>query len=249
MKALVSDIHGNLEALKVVLADIRGRGITEIVCLGDIIGYGPNPRECLDMMRNSDTLILGNHEEAVLQGEAVSFNARARRAVAWTREQLMGEAAPSPLAAEEYRKLLESFVIDAQIEGMRYVHGSPRDPTREYITPRDGANKKKMADLMEYVDTFCFIGHSHVPGVFTTEGFTGMEDMLGVYMFEDEKAIINVGSVGQPRDGDTRACYCIFDVDTLHFVRVEYDVGATAAKIKAVPQLDDALADRLLVGK
>ncbi len=102
---------------------------------------------------------------------------------------------------------------------------------------------------MGYVDTFCFIGHSHVPGVFTTEGFTGMKEMLGVYMFEDEKAIINVGSVGQPRDGVTRACYCIFDVTTLHYVRVEYDLRTTATKIKAVPELDDALAERLLVGK
>jgi predicted phosphodiesterase len=249
MKAIVSDIHGNLEALRAVLEDIHSRGITEIVCLGDIVGYGPNPRECMELLKNADTLILGNHEEAVLLGDASMFNVRARRAVNWTRSQLIGDGAPSPEAAEEAKALLETFLKDTNIEGMRYVHGSPRDPTREYITPRDGANRKKMRELMEYVETFCFIGHSHVPGVFTTEGFTSPAEMHGVYMFEDEKAIINVGSVGQPRDGDPRACYCIFNVDTLTYVRVEYDVQTVATRIRAVPALDDALAERLLVGK
>ena len=238
----------SLLALQVVLADIASRGIPEIVCLGDVIGYGPNPGECLELTRHADTLILGNHEEAVLLGEAVAFNTRARRAVDWTRERLMGEGV-APELAEDRRKLLEGFVADRTIEGIRYVHGSPRDPTREYITPRDASNRRKMQDIFGHVEHVCFIGHSHIPGVFTEEGFTAPEEMFNVYMLGEEKAVVNVGSVGQPRDGDTRACYCVFDVDTVVYHRLEYDVEATVAKIMATPGLDDMLAERLRLGR
>jgi len=249
MKAIISDIHGNVEALEAVLADIRSREISEIVCLGDIIGYGPNPRECLQLIKDANTLIVGNHEEALLSGDAQSFNTRARRAVEWTRQQLFGEDIVPAEIAEDNHRILERFQIQADIEGIRYMHGSPRNPTKEYITPRDVKNRKKMDEVFAALDTVCFVGHTHIPGVFTEDGFSSPKDLFGVYMLSNEKALINVGSVGQPRDGDTRACYVTFDVDTVVFHRVEYDVEAVVAKIRATASLDNMLAERLRAGK
>ncbi len=249
MKAILSDIHGNLDALERVLEDIRSREITEIVCLGDVIGYGPNPGECLDIaVREADILILGNHEEAVFTGNSAGFTSRARRSVDWTYEALMGSGSPEG-APERYREMLSKFQLEANIEGVRYVHGSPRDPTKEYITPRDAGNKQKMTAIFEALEGVCFIGHTHIPGVFTEEGHSTPEELFGVYMLSGEKALVNVGSVGQPRDGDTRACYATFDVDTVVFRRVEYDMELVVAKIRAIPALDDTLAERLRVGR
>ena len=249
MKAILSDIHGNLEAIQAVLADIEGRNIKEIVCLGDIIGYGANPVECLEMTKDSDTLILGNHEEAVLGGEGQKFNVRARRAVDWTRTALFERDFEPEEVRNGRRRLIESFVLHADIEGIHYVHGSPRDPTREYVTPKSARNKTRMAKIFSCFDTICFIGHSHVPGVFTEEGFNRPADLVNVYMLGQEKALINVGSVGQPRDGDPRASYVTFEADTVVFRRVPYDVERAAEKIIATPGLDTALGKRLLRGK
>ena len=249
MKAILSDIHGNIEALNAVLADIHSRGIEEIVCLCDIIGYGPNPRECLEIAcRESEPLIMGNHEEAVIEGDATAFNSRARRAVDWTRDQLVGPDVPEE-EAEKHREMFKRFVKEADVEGVKYYHGSPRNPTREYVTTRDVRNKQKMGAIFDALESVCFIGHTHIPGVFTEGGHSTPEDLFGVYMISGEKALINVGSVGQPRDGDPRACYATFDIDTVVFHRVEYDVEAVVAKIRATPSLDNTLAERLRVGR
>jgi diadenosine tetraphosphatase ApaH/serine/threonine PP2A family protein phosphatase len=129
------------------------------------------------------------------------------------------------------------------------MHGSPRNPTKEYISPRDAKNKQKMEGVFAALDTVCFVGHSHIPGVFTEEGFSSPQDLFGVYMLSEEKALINVGSVGQPRDNDHRACYCTFEVDTVVFHRVEYDIESVVAKIRATASLDNMLAERLRTGK
>ena len=147
MKAIISDIHGNLTALDAVLADIKTLEIEEIICLGDVVGYGPRPRECMERLAECDPILLGNHEEAVLDADAAAaFNDRARRAVEWIRKQLFesvnGEDEETVLAR---RRRLESFQRGIQENGIQYVHASPRDPTREYITPRDAANPVKMA--------------------------------------------------------------------------------------------------------
>lgn len=253
MKAILSDVHGNLEALQAVLADIHSRDITEIVYLGDTIGYGPNPLECMELtVREADVLICGNHEEAVFSDDTAGFNQFARKAVDWTREQLLGEAAPEG-APERCREMFKKFQLDANIEGIRYVHGSPRKPTKEYITPRDVRNKRKMAAVFEVLETVCFIGHTHMPGVFTEDGdrvvHSTPADLFGVYMLGDEKALVNVGSVGQPRDSDPRGCYATFDVDTVVFHRVEYDIDTVVAKIRSAPLLDNSLGERLRLGR
>ena len=250
MKAVLSDIHGNMEALEAVLEDINSKGIKEIVCLGDIIGYGPDARECLQRTKDVDTLIMGNHEHAVLHPEtAEQFNLRARRAIDWTRTQVLDDPNESLTVRSARKQHIADFKIKANIEGIQYVHGSPRNPIREYITPRDAQDKTKMGAIFDHTEAIYFIGHSHIPGVFSPEGFTHPSEMFDIYILGEEKALINVGSVGQPRDGDPRACYATFDVDTVVFRRVEYDCEKTVRKIYAISELDNFFGDRLRKGR
>jgi predicted phosphodiesterase len=250
MKAVISDVHGNLAALNAVLADIDSKGIKEIVCLGDIVGYGPEPRECLELLKGADTLIMGNHEHAVLNPEtAKQFNVRARQAIDWTRKQLLHDPNESETVQNARAQLISDFKIKANIEGIQYVHGSPRNPIREYISPRDIGNKTKMIDIFKHTEAIYFIGHSHIPGVFAANGYTHPSEMMDIYILGEEKVLINVGSVGQPRDGDPRASYVTFDTDTVIFRRVEYDVETTIRKVYATGGLDNFFGDRLSKGR
>lgn len=248
-RALISDIHGNLEALRAVLVDIRDQGITEIYCLGDVIGYGPNPCECLDEITKACKLcILGNHDQAA-QFDPEGFNPVALRAVYWTRDQL--ERGPGGATRVNARwdflgELPRTFTENQTL----YVHGSPREPTNEYVFPEDIYNQRKMDALFGLVPKYSFQGHTHIPGVFTSRlEFLTPEDLNYEYRLTGEKTMINVGSVGQPRDSDPRACYVIVDGDRLVFRRIEYPVEITAKKIYAVPELDNMLGDRLLAGR
>lgn len=256
MPAFISDIHSNLEALTAVLADIDARGIQRVICLGDVIGYGPNPRECLDLIqqRCSD-VILGNHDYATLY-EPTRFNYGAEEAVFWTRAVL--EADPDPAAVARRWEFIGSLDIrrvldDTAFNGHRVltVHGSPRRPVNEYLFPDDVFNTPvKITTAFERFHGVCFVGHTHLPGVFTGEPeFISPEDTDGVFRLTDEKVLINVGSVGQPRDRDPRACYVILEEGLIRFLRVEYDVQATMEKIRAIPELDDYLAVRLEDGR
>ncbi|HEY3322942.1 MAG TPA: metallophosphoesterase family protein [Planctomycetota bacterium] len=251
MKAIISDIHGNLEALRAVLEDIEHLGIKDIVCLGDIVGYGPQPKECLEIVKNITSFtILGNHEEAVLNGVPASFQPRARKAIEWTRKILLEDPMEPQGVRDARREQMAGYKPRHRVEGVLYVHGSPRDPTREYVMPRDATDKKKMTAVFAALDDYCFVGHTHTPGIFTPSGFTHPSDMFDLYMLgTDEKVLVNVGSVGQPRDGDPRACFCTFDGDTVVWRRVTYNIETTCKMIYAIPELDDFLADRLREGR
>jgi predicted phosphodiesterase len=251
MKALISDIHANLEALRAVLDEIDSLGVREIICLGDVVGYGPQPCECLEIIRSvCNVNVLGNHEEAVLNGCPPSFSPRARRAIAWTRWALLEDPAVPEAERKAREEFMRSFKMQLRIGGVTYVHGSPRGPTRDYVLPRDANDKKKMREIFARMEDYCFCGHSHTPGIFTAEGFTHPSDMFDLYiMGTHEKALVNVGSVGQPRDGDPRACYVTFDGDTVVWRRVSYDVEATARRIYEIKELDRFLGDRLLEGR
>ncbi|WP_435017189.1 metallophosphoesterase family protein [Tundrisphaera sp. TA3] len=209
-RALISDIHGNLEALEVVLDDIKSRGISEIFCLGDVIGYGPNPRECIDrVMEHCTMTLLGNHDQGAMF-DPDGFNIGAERAIFWTREQLEN---PSDRVNNERRwEFLGLLPRHYRHESFLFVHGSPRNPLSEYIFPEDIYNHRKMERLFQLVEKYCFQGHTHVPGVFT-EGyqFFSPEEIDHEYTLGEGKVMINVGSVGQPRDGDPRSCYVILD--------------------------------------
>ncbi|MCZ6707370.1 MAG: metallophosphoesterase family protein, partial [Chloroflexi bacterium] len=246
--AIISDIHANHEALTVVLADIKRRSIKDIVCLGDIIGYGPNPRECLQDLMGCKAVLMGNHEEAVLYyGE--DFNPKAREAIDWTRDQLNRPDCPK----EENYDLWNFLGVMEQLittDEAMFVHASPRDPTKEYVTPDDcKKDRAKLEDIFTKFDRICFIGHSHIAGVYTQElRYIDPKTIGNEYTIEDErKVLINTGAVGQPRDGDPRASYVTFDGRTVRVHRLEYDFKATMDKIYKEERLPNYLADRLAV--
>lgn len=249
--ALVSDLHANLEALRALEKDLRAQRVDEILCLGDVIGYGANPRECLQWaMERCRINVLGNHEQAAMYYPE-GFNPKARAALEWTRAQLNDGEAPR----EENWKLwgfLGNLPTRVEEGDTLYCHGSPRDPLREYVLPRDARIPEKIEAIFAAIPgTLAFIGHSHVPGVFLEDGtFLSPRSLEGPYRVpRDRKVLVNVGSVGQPRDGDPRLGYALFDGEAVTFRRVPYDCEAAAARIRSTGALPDFLASRLLVGK
>lgn len=247
--ALISDIHANLAALEAVFADIDSVGVEETWCLGDMVGYGPQPIECLTLAKERCSIIIkGNHEGALRPDGGARFNLRAKRAIDWTRDTITNAPGGS-----EWLAWIESLPTHFKYEDILFCHGSPRDPTEEYLMPRDAKNGSKMHPQFELLERYAFCGHTHFPGVFEEdETFARPEDMLGgnLYMLDYEvKAIINVGSVGQPRDKNPNACYTTFDGDSVVYRRVPYDVNGTRKKIYSIPDLDNFLGDRLVVGK
>lgn len=248
-RALISDIHANLEALTAVLADIRKQQISEIYCLGDIVGYGPNPCECLDeVIKFSQVTILGNHDQATLF-DPDGFNPVALQAVYWTREQLESSNG-SPTQINRRWDFLGELPRTHTDGDFLFVHGSPREPTNEYVFPEDVYNQRKMDALFSRVEKYCFQGHTHIPGIFTVDReFLTPEDVDYSYRLGDEQVMVNVGSVGQPRDNDPRGCYVVIEDSMLTYRRVEYDVDKTARKIYDIPDLDNMLGDRLRSGR
>ena len=255
MRAILSDIHGNLEALRAVLEDIDGlgagpgdgAGVEEIYCLGDVIGYGPDPAACIDLVRDRCALtLLGNHDQASLF-DPEGFNKTAERAIFWTRRTLEHGRG----AAERFDFLGELPRTKSERDNtLLFVHGSARNPLNEYVFPEDIYNGPKMSKIFALVGRHCFQGHTHIPGVFTEDlDFLSPADLDGAYTLGEAKALVNVGSVGQPRDGDPRASYVTLDGDRLTFRRVEYDHKTTAAKIYEIPDLDNYLGDRLANGQ
>lgn len=256
MLALISDIHSNMEALSAVLADIESRGIGRIVCLGDVVGYGPEPGQCLDViMDRCATVIMGNHDCATLY-EPSRFNIGAENAIYWTRSQLESESDSTQIARRWgfLGSLAVREVMDGEEFGFREIllsHGSPRRPINEYLFPDDvHSSPGKIAASMERCEHICFVGHTHIPGVFTESlEFLEPDDIDNVYETSSEKALINVGSVGQPRDGDPRAGYATVEGGKITFVRVEYDLQTTMNKVYAIAELDDYLGTRLQEGR
>jgi diadenosine tetraphosphatase ApaH/serine/threonine PP2A family protein phosphatase len=247
-RAIISDIHSNIEGLEAVLADIRSQGIAEIYCLGDLVGYGPNPGEVIDEAMKCTVCLLGNHDQGALF-DPEGFNSGAERAIFWTRSQL-----ETGLGTIEDRQRRWDFLGELprtrNEDGMLFVHGSARNPLNEYVFPEDIYNKRKLEKIFALIPRCVFQGHTHVPGVFTEDyNFFSPEELNYEYRLGDRKAMINVGSVGQPRDGNPRACYAVLEDDVVRFRRVEYPFEKTIAKIYNIPDLDNFLGDRLRDGR
>ena len=229
--AIISDIHSNLEALQKALSIIDGKKVDEIICLGDVVGYGANPNECVDIVRDRcSTIVLGNHDAAALNPLlAHDFNAIARKAVVWTAEQL----------TEESRAFLLSLPMVERKENILFVHASPHSPeVWDYIIDSDDASLA----ISYFEEQICFIGHTHVPGIYSRRGRTKS-------ITRDEQYIVNVGSVGQPRDGNPMLAFGIFDSTTWEYelIRSQYDIQAAAEKIYAA-KLPEELGNRLMYG-
>jgi predicted phosphodiesterase len=247
-RAIISDIHANYEALRAVQQDIKDQGITEIYCLGDIIGYGPNPCECLDAVMRLPVVVLGNHDQAALF-DPEGFNPVALRAVYWTRDQLdRGPGGPG-MVNKRWDFLGELPRMHME-PGYMFVHGSPREPTNEYVFPEDVYNQRKMENLFARIERYCFQGHTHIPGVFTQSGeFITPDDCNYEFKLGTDKVMVNVGSVGQPRDLDPRSCYVVLTDTSVQFRRVDYPREQTIQKIYGIPDLDNMLGDRLRDGR
>jgi predicted phosphodiesterase len=247
-RALISDIHSNIEGLNAVLADIENQGVSEVYCLGDIIGYGPNPRECIDLVMNCKVCLLGNHDQGALF-DPEGFNTGAERAIFWTRAQLENYESQSPHGHRRW-DFLGELPRSHQDGNLCFVHGSVRNPLNEYVFPEDIYNRRKMEKIFAMISQYVFQGHTHVPGVFTEDfRFFSPEEIDYCFRLNESKAMVNVGSVGQPRDGDPRSCYVILEDDLVRFRRVEYPLEATIKKIYDVPELDNFLGDRLRDGR
>jgi diadenosine tetraphosphatase ApaH/serine/threonine PP2A family protein phosphatase len=250
--AIISDLHSNREALEAVFDDIRRRGVTDLICLGDVIGYGPDPEYCVDLVRgHARWCLMGNHDEALFR-DASDFNPHARGAIDYTRRRMQ----PHWWSSTEKRarwKWLRSLPLRMSEGRFLFVHGSPRDPVREYVLSTDGIlNPDKLRAIFSSFDGVGVAGHTHQPGVHDEDmrfqALNGAEE-LTVPLETGHKYFINVGSTGQPRDGDCRACYAVLEDHQVTWYRVNYDFRTTMDKIMRTGSLSEILARRLAVGK
>ncbi len=243
MRALIiSDVHANLEALERVLEDAQQQGGFDAVwCLGDVVDYGPDPGPCIEVLAEQELLcVAGNHDYAALGKIGIeNFNTYAAQSALWTREQL----------GADHVAFLEGLPKVAARNGFSLVHGSLRDPLWEYLVSGPSA----METFRRMSTRFCLVGHSHIPFVCAeAEGmprFDVLMDGQGVELGEG-RIIANPGSVGQPRDGDRRASYLLYDVEKgwLAHHRVAYDVSVTQERMRVVG-LHPYLIERLSYGR
>lgn len=237
--AILADIHANLEALQVVLDDAKSLKCTHYACLGDVVGYNANPKECLDIVRNMGMpCVKGNHDEyCSMDGELEGFNPHAKEAINWTREQLSAEDRQW-LRELKYIRLIASFSL---------VHATLDGPQRwGYVF-----DKLAAAASFTYQNTsVCFFGHTHVPVAFIRDSVVRGGTYSKFKTEPGKKYFVNIGSVGQSRDGVAKATYGVYDLDegTIELRRLDYDIPTTQAKIRAAG-LPERLAERLDFGK
>lgn len=229
--AIISDIHSNLEALQKALLIIDEKNVDEIICLGDVVGYGSNPNECVDIIRaRCSAVVLGNHDAAALDPSlAHDFNPIAKRAVTWTADHL----------TDESRMFLSALPLVERRENVLFVHSSPNKPGEwDYILDSDDA----FSALHHFEEKICFIGHTHIPGIFSQRG-------RAKSITAEEKYLVNVGSIGQPRDGNPMLAFGIFDSSTWEYelIRSEYAIQLAADKIYKA-KLPEELGNRLMYG-
>ncbi len=235
--AIISDIHGNLEALNKAVEYIEKlEGEKSVVCLGDIVGYGPNPAECFKIVESlTDKICLGNHEDSVLDTNYDYYiNIYAREAIKWTRDVL----------SNEVKEAIYNLPLQIEEGNVLYTHASPDNPRYwKYIhNARDA-----YSSLIEMKHTLCFVGHSHIPGIYSYR--TLQHSSNNATLSKDDISIVNVGSIGQPRDGSPMLSFAVFDDDNwnVEIVRLEYDYLKTMAKIEKAG-LPLILAKRLARG-
>lgn len=237
--AIFGDIHANLEALQAVLEDAHANDCTHYVCLGDVVGYNANPHECVEIVRSLECpVVKGNHDEqASIESDLSGFNALAEEAINWTRNNL----------TDEDKKWLRDLRMVRQVRDFTIVHATLDTPQKwGYVF-----NQLDAAASFNYQHTsLCFYGHTHSPKAYVRDGSVKSLDFHKIQIEKGKKYFINVGSVGQPRDGDWHAAYCIFNVadQMVELRRLEYDIYTAQDKIvdAGLPQ---RLADRLALGK
>lgn len=240
---IISDIHSNLEALSAVL-DLLGSA-DALYCVGDVVGYGPNPNECCDIARERAVTVLGNHDAAVAGKMALDwFNSAARRAAEWTRDELTAEN----------RLFLESLPLTSRSEHFMTVHGSLPMPERFFYITSPWEARPTFDSMSPF--GLCFIGHTHVAEYYVRKvgemGADQISMMSGgtINLLPGFQYIVNPGSIGQPRDGNPQAAYAIYDTDaqTIEIRRLDYPISAVQDKMRSAG-LPDSLVDRLEYGQ
>ena len=252
--AILSDIHSNIEALEAVLDFCGSKNIDKYVCLGDVIGYGPNPVEVSNIARNLfDVCLRGNHEEAMVTGRH-RFNPYAAYAIDWTRQQINSVTTKNKLGREtsSAMKWFEERQTFSLNQKMLMVHGSIYDPVHDYVDePENPVEAEQMIETLQRDFSgfdLCFAGHNHTPFIATQVGTIIPHDAYNTYRLpQGHKAYICVGSVGQPRDRDPRSSFAILDGEEISFHRVKYDVKKSQAKILQAG-MHKFLAERLGMG-
>ena len=237
---IFGDIHGNLEALTAVLDKLGELGVKQHICVGDIIGYGANPVECIARVRElCKTVVAGNHDYATIEKLNIDFfNSYAREAVIWTRKQI------SP---EDTEFLAGLNLVETVDDAITVVHGSLNFPEMfDYIQTSYDAH----LSLQALRTKICFLGHSHVPVSFFQKKTVSYTMDMEFTLEENQKALVNVGSVGQPRDENPNACCCVYDSESQHvqILRIPYDIDLAGQKILKAG-LPEILAERLRYGR
>jgi len=239
--ALISDVHSNLEALEEVFRDIEKEGVEKIHFLGDAVGYGADPNRCVRLIsKHCEIKLLGNHDYAALGLVSLNgFNKIAKTSVEWTQTKLRKKTIATLADFELHTTFLNYFL----------VHASPGTPDNwDYILSPEQAAEQ----FAYFTQSICFIGHSHIPIVFVEEddGTVSSHLIETLELKEDLRYIINIGSVGQPRDNDPRACYLIVDTDDskIEYRRVEYDIDKTQSKMRRAT-FSEFLVERLAIGR
>ncbi len=251
--AVISDLHANLEALEAVLADIDAQGLGEIACLGDIVGYGPDPGPVADLVRERATkAVAGNHDWALIN-RPLGFNPLAKDVIEYTRDMLEPKFYHLFGETRERWAYLEGLPTVLEEGDLAFVHASLRDPLMDYCfgDRHPMWNPKQLEEIFPKVKRICFAGHTHYPAVIRDDAvcWYPKDDAPRFPLEAGRKYIVNVGSVGQPRDGDPRACYAVFEGDAVRYRRVPYDVERTRDKIIAIDAIEVRLGDRLREGK
>lgn len=241
--AVISDIHGNLPALNGFIWCVEDYGIDKVVCLGDVVGYNPWPNECIDIVREGTIpTVMGNHDK-VASGleEPNHFNNSAIKAILWTREALTAEN------INWLSKLSDRILLNDEII---LVHGSPSNPN-EYINSKDSAKFNMEFMTQKFGVSICFFGHTHITATYSlnSSGLKILEDPV-IKIESGNDYLINPGSIGQPRDGDPRASFLIFDEDErqIEFHRYSYDIDEVNRELHNAGQ-DDFLGKRLYLGR
>jgi diadenosine tetraphosphatase ApaH/serine/threonine PP2A family protein phosphatase len=229
--ALISDIHSNLEALTRALEVIDAQGVDDIVCLGDTVGYGANPNECLELVRSRcSTILLGNHDAAAIDLSVAShFTMNAQLSALWTTGILL----------DQHKTFLQGLPQSTPRGELLFSHASPFEPEEWHYVISEFDTREAFG---AFTERLCFIGHSHVPVIFSERG-------KALAISPSERFIINVGSIGQPRDGNPNLSFGILDTaaGTYQNIRLGYDIDAAAEKIRKAG-LPRTLADRLYQG-
>jgi predicted phosphodiesterase len=237
---VISDIHANLTALETVLSDAGH--FDAAWCLGDLVGYGPDPNECIARVRGLPNLkcIIGNHDAAVIQKiDAMNFNPEAKQAIRWTKRNL----------SDESLSFLHDLPKSTQLEEVTLAHGSPRQPVWEYLM--DAQNATRSFD--HFKTPYCFVGHTHLPVIYHLSDNRSIARLIvpepNTAFSLSPRAILNPGSVGQPRDRDPRAAYAIFDSDehTWEYRRIRYEISSVQERMKSA-RLPERHIQRLSAG-